>query len=65
MSKLIGEGGFGCVFYPGIKCNGTSDKVMHNATKIQRQDFNSKNESVVGSILKQLPSYSCFFAGFK
>lgn len=61
MSKLIGEGGFGCIFYPGIKCNGTTDKVMHNATKIQRQDFNSKNESVVGSILKQLPSYPLFF----
>ena len=55
------KGGFGCIFYPGINCDGTSDKSMNNATKIQRQEFNSKNESLVGSILKQLPSYPLFF----
>jgi len=61
MSKLIGEGGFGCIFYPAINCDGTSVKSIHNATKIQRQDFYSNNESFVGSILKQLPSYPLFF----
>ena len=26
MSKLLSQGGFGCVYYPGIKCDGNQEK---------------------------------------
>ena len=26
MSKLLSQGGFGCVYHPGIKCDGSKDK---------------------------------------
>ena len=26
MSQLLSQGGFGCVYHPGIKCNGNTDK---------------------------------------
>ena len=35
MSKLLSQGGFGCVFYPGVKCDGTSNPDKKVVTKIQ------------------------------
>ena len=43
MSKLLSQGGFGCVYYPGITCNGETDKDKKYVTKLQRRDFNADN----------------------
>lgn len=61
MSKLLSQGGFGCVFYPGITCSGKSRKNDKIVTKIQARDFNSDNESLVGEIIQTLPNYKLYF----
>lgn len=60
MSKLLSQGGFGCVFYPGVRCdNMQADSSV--VTKIQKKDFNVENEIVVGKIIKKLPMYKLYF----
>lgn len=61
MSKLLSQGGFGCVFYPGITCSGKSRKNDKIVTKIQARDFNSDNESLIGEIIQTLPNYKLYF----
>ena len=47
MSKLLAQGGFGCIYYPGINCNSkpTSDKFV---SKIQKRNQTSENEINIG-----------------
>lgn len=52
MSKNMGS--FGCRFYPEIKGNPT-------ITKIQLRNNKSDNESKIGSIISNIPSYTLFF----
>ena len=36
MSKLINQGGFGCIFYPGFNCKGEyTEKQKNSVTKLQ------------------------------
>ena len=65
MSKLIGEGGFGCVFYPGFSCDGKVDSSKNKnefVSKVQRKDNSSKNEVVIGNKIQTIPSYKLYFA---
>ena len=50
MSKLLSQGGFGCVYYPGIRCKNSKDDDDMNeyVTKLQRNNFNSQNEAAIG-----------------
>ena len=43
-SKLLSEGGFGCIYYPGISCNGKSLYNKNVVSKLQKNDETSKNE---------------------
>lgn len=61
MSKLLSQGGFGCVFYPGINCDGSSNKDPTIATKVQKRDFNSQNESEIGDIISNISGFDMFF----
>lgn len=61
MSKLLSQGGFGCVFYPGINCDGSSSNDPSIATKVQKRDFNSQNESEIGDIISKITGYDMFF----
>lgn len=61
MSKLLSQGSFGCTFYPGINCKG---KPMYNdktVTKIQEKDKISENETIMGSVIRNIPAYTLFF----
>ena len=50
---LISEGGYGCIFYPSIKT-----KENHKfVSKIQKNNFDSRNEAYIGNILRNVPSY--------
>ena len=44
MSKLLSQGGFGCVFYPGITCEGKTDKSKSYVSKLQIKDETTVNE---------------------
>ena len=43
MSNLLSQGGFGCVYYPGITCNGKINTNQSVITKLQNNDFNASN----------------------
>lgn len=47
----IGEGGYGCVFHPEINCKGKETKNKKYVSKIQMNDYSSKNEIHIGSYL--------------
>lgn len=59
--RLISQGGFGCVYYPGIKCNGSIDLNKKYLSKLQKKDFNSKNEIDISRVVKTIPHYQSFF----
>ena len=59
--KLLSEGGFGCVFNPSIKCNGSEDSSKF-VSKIQRNDNSAKNEIEIGSILTSSLNIKVIFA---
>lgn len=61
MSKLLSQGGFGCVFYPGINCDGSLNKDPTVATKVQKRDFNSQNEADIGKIISEISGFDMFF----
>ena len=61
MSKLLSQGGFGCVYYPGITCNGETDKDKKYVTKLQRRDFNADNEIHIGNLISTIKNYKNFF----
>jgi serine/threonine protein kinase len=61
MSKLLSQGGFGCIFYPGIKCNGNNSSSTNFATKLQVKNFTSDNEIKIGAMISDQPGYKLFF----
>tara|TARA_Y100000389_G_C17467476_1_gene526948 strand:- start:1590 stop:2723 length:1134 start_codon:yes stop_codon:yes gene_type:complete len=61
MSKLLSQGGFGCVYYPGIDCKGQTINETSVVTKLQRKDFNSDNEIKIGNLVKNISFFKDFF----
>ncbi len=61
MSKLISQGGFGCVYHPGIHCDGTTEKDKKMVSKLQKVNFNSKNEVFIGKLITEIPNYNLNF----
>lgn len=49
--KKIGEGGYGCVFHPEIDCRGKETTNKKYVSKIQMNDYSSKNEIYIGEYL--------------
>lgn len=62
MSKLLSEGGFGCLYYPGLKCSGASGKSLKRTTKLQRKNKSAENEYHISNIIKTIPNYKYFFS---
>ena len=62
MSKLINQGGFGCIFHPGFNCKGKTTKRTNDVvTKLQINDFNGHNEIYIGSLLKTVYNHALYF----
>jgi serine/threonine protein kinase len=60
-SKFLGEGSYGCVYYPGISCKGKKNK-KNLVTKIQEINFYSDNEKNNGNYIKKnIKNYSKYF----
>ena len=36
-SKLLSQGGFGCIYYPGLKCNGKPQNNKNVVSKLQKK----------------------------
>jgi serine/threonine protein kinase len=61
MSKLLSQGAFGCVYYPGIRCDGKTDSRKNVVTKLQKRDFNADNEIKIGKLVRKIPNYRMFY----
>ena len=62
MSQLIGQGGYGCIFYPGFNCKGNyTSKTKNIVTKLQVKDFNAKNEILIGKKIMIIPNFQLYF----
>ena len=60
-SDLLSQGGFGCVYYPGIDCKGNTLKNKKFASKIQVKNSSSDNEINIGNQIKKMNRYYEFF----
>lgn len=60
--KNIGEGGFGCVFYPSITCKGKEGKGKKYITKLQVHKEAAANEIRIGKRIKKIRHYPDYFA---
>lgn len=49
---FLGEGSYGCVYYPGIDCKGKKN-TKKTVTKVQDINFYSKNEKNIGLLIKK------------
>ena len=59
-SKVINQGGFGCIFYPSLPCKKEkmdSEQAREYVSKLVERNFSSKNEIEVGEIVKKIPFY--------
>ena len=65
MSSLLSQGGFGCVYYPGLKCDNENDSKKDAnkkfVTKLQKKNFTSNNELNIGLNIKKNKYYEFFF----
>jgi len=61
LSKLLSQGGFGCIYYPGIKCNGKSQDNKNVVSKLQKNDESTKNEINIGEIIMGIEDYTLYF----
>ena len=58
--KLLGQGGYGCVYWPQIKCNGDKGSTKF-ITKIQKNNRSSENELFIGEKIKKIKKYNKYF----
>ena len=64
--KVIGSGGFGCIFKPALKCKtGSGSKTQgDNITKLMKKKYAIKEKMEVmkfNKLLKNIPNYSNYF----
>jgi serine/threonine protein kinase len=60
-SKLLSQGGFGCIYYPGLKCNGKPQNNKNVVSKLQKKDDSSDNEIKIGKIIMGIDNYKLYF----
>ena len=61
MSKFLNEGGYGCIYYPGITCDGKPQLTKKVVSKLQRNNESAVNEIQIGEKIKKIPNYQLYF----
>ena len=60
---LLSKGAYGCVYYPKVRCTGKQTNSTKYVSKLQENNFASKNELYISNIIKsQIPKYSIMFS---
>jgi serine/threonine protein kinase len=60
---LIGQGSYGCIFYPGLKCGRKQPKDPGQiVTKIQELGNATMDEIEIGKVVQTIPKFQQFFA---
>ena len=60
-AELVNQGAYGCLYYPGLRCNGNTMDDLRYATKLVVQDEVAENEVAVGNAVKNIVNYSVNF----
>jgi serine/threonine protein kinase len=60
--RIIGQGTYGCILYPGFDCNGVPNENMKYLSKIQLNNENTTKENEIGQIILSIPNYQLYFA---
>jgi hypothetical protein len=63
-SKVINQGGFGCIFYPSLSCKNERNQSKDGKeyiSKLVERNFSSKNEIDIGEIVKTIPFYYLYY----
>jgi serine/threonine protein kinase len=55
-SKLLAQGAYGCVYYPGYSCDGLSQSKKY-VSKLSIDNKDSKREYDIGKIIQTIPHY--------
>ena len=61
MTELVNQGAYGCLYHPGLRCNGNPIKDQRYATKLVVRDEVAANEVAVGNAIKRIVNYSVNF----
>jgi serine/threonine protein kinase len=59
--KLINNGAYGCIFRPGITCNGTRER-KNFVTKIQKHSKTIQNEISISDRIQKIKGYMKYYA---
>lgn len=62
MAKLLNQGAYGCVYYPGFTPKGNVDNNKGYVTKLEVFDKTSKNEINISTIIKKIKNYNKYFS---
>ena len=57
MSQILAQGAYGCIYRPGIKCNGTVDSIKY-VSKIQKKKERTLHEPIIGKIISDKIKFS-------
>lgn len=60
--RIIGQGTYGCILYPGFDCNGVPNENMKYLSKIQLNNENTTKENEIGKIIMSIPNYQLYYA---
>jgi hypothetical protein len=60
-AELVNQGAYGCLYYPGLRCNGNTMDDARYATKLVVQDETAVNEVAVGNAIKDIVNYRVNF----
>jgi serine/threonine protein kinase len=62
--EKLSEGGYGCVYYPGLSCDGkelTGNDAKKYISKVQLLSSSARNEIHISHLIKQIPFYDRYF----
>jgi len=69
-SKLINQGGYGCIYYPSLPFKISTPATSHHKkqqsskkyiSKLQKHNFHSEFEDFIGKVIQDIPCYELFF----
>ena len=63
-SKLINQGGYGCIYYPSLPFKTSEHKHSSSKkyiSKLQKHNFHSEFEDFIGKVIQDIPCYELFF----
>ena len=66
ISRVINQGGFGCIFYPSLPCKKETKRNSNTSSseyvsKLVKKNFSSENEIRIGKIIQGIPFYSLYY----